>query len=179
MIWQCVFGWFVLRQKKSRTLRPLDNASLGQCVPWVMRPMDVIVPWTLRPWPMCPAVPERHRGTLSRVLHFGLSIGGLHYVRWPKASGHLTWLTYLYSYRCKVCPAAPLQAIPNLNRHKVRVSQCSRTHWSGTHRVRDASVQEMEHPRLFVRGHTGLGWGNSEPFYRSHLCSGDLEIVCI
>ncbi len=33
---------------------PLDNASLGRCIPWMMRPLNVAslercVPWTLRP----------------------------------------------------------------------------------------------------------------------------------
>ncbi len=33
----------------------LDNASLGQCVPWTMRPLDNVsleqcVPWTMWPW---------------------------------------------------------------------------------------------------------------------------------
>jgi hypothetical protein len=35
-------------------MRPLDNASHGQCVPWTMRPLDDAslgrcVPWTMRP----------------------------------------------------------------------------------------------------------------------------------
>ncbi len=31
----------VTQNKKSRMFRPLDNAFLGECVPWKMRPLDV------------------------------------------------------------------------------------------------------------------------------------------
>jgi hypothetical protein len=42
------------RDKKAKTLHPLDNASLGQCVPWTMHPLDnaslgQCVPWTMHP----------------------------------------------------------------------------------------------------------------------------------
>jgi hypothetical protein len=54
-------GWKQARSRKYKgefvtfwTMRPLDDASLGRCVPWKMRPLDFAslercVPWTMRP----------------------------------------------------------------------------------------------------------------------------------
>jgi hypothetical protein len=46
-----VFATDVSRDKKSRTLKPMNNASLGWCDPWTSRPLDVAshvhhVSWT-------------------------------------------------------------------------------------------------------------------------------------
>jgi hypothetical protein len=55
------FNYDVSPNKKSRMFRPLNNAPLGRCAPWTMRPwmtddtfLGRRVPWTMRPGPMCP-----------------------------------------------------------------------------------------------------------------------------
>ncbi len=135
------------------SMRPLDDASLGQYIPWTIHPLvDTHVPWTMRPLDdasLRQPVPALCDLTLWDRLTLYYDRPGRTVEEKPAI--HYTNLLWLASHD------QYLDGGSRFGKHRSGTRRPRDASPKGTCRARDASSEGTEHPRLFVQRHIGRG----------------------